>query len=239
MNIPFRLGVVVEKNLAPLAESRSTVGPGRWCLHARSTIPFVSLTNPQMGGREITWGDSFEVPDGQAFRITNTSAHAGDVHLAAMGTGAGAAPRAPSAVTIPAAFVAVGNTYVSRWIDTRTARRVFLCLPGLAQGNITATFEHQAPERGSPYGPGTSALTPPNVGTVVVARLCELYAEMVPAGIGSGQNLDTGGASLPELRPHALLDRARASLVAAEVDPLGFNTAPGPSLINAFYVLEY
>ena len=90
--IPFRVGQLVAKNVPAGAPVNLTVGPGRWCLHARSTVPFVTLGNPQLGEREITWGDSFEVPDGQAARITNTSAHAGDIHLAAQGTGAGSAP---------------------------------------------------------------------------------------------------------------------------------------------------
>lgn len=245
--IPWHMGDVRAEDVQPDTEAPITLAPGRWTLHKTSTVPFVELLVAQNGKRLVTWGDVFEVPDGFTARVINASAHAGDITFAAIGTGLGSCPRPPSCVTIPAEFTVVGEAmaalYTSRWIDTRTARRCFLVLPGFQSGSMSWFITHRAPHRGRPYGANTSAVitTAP---LLLNTRAMVTYNRVVPMGIGCGDNLDPASAApeptVQELRPHALLDALQVSGGVAAADALGFLAAEDPDVyINAFFVLEY
>lgn len=229
------MGTMRYTNILPNAPA-ADLPAGRFCLGTLSTVPFVSITTD---GDEhlVTWGDVVDVQKGCKASLKNASAHAGDIYLNTCAVGAPSRP--PTQLSVPASFevLAVGpdDYYISRWIDVRGVRRAFLGLNRLNAGNITFVTQHQA-FRGVGYGAGTLAADVD--GLVICEQPAEEFLNHIPLGIGAGLYLnDTGGESVPDSRPHVLLDQVRVAAPKLLVDPLGWLLAG--KQIDAFISLEY
>lgn len=207
---------------------------GRYCLGTLSTVPYVAVS---VGGDTsvITWGDVVDVPKGEKASVKNASFHAGDVWL---NTCTITPSRTPAQITIPARFEVLSimgtDFYVSRWVDVRGVRRAFLGLNELAAGNLTFVVS-QIAERTESYGAGTFAASQ---GEVVFEQEARQFLNHIPLGVGAGLYLnDAEGESLPDSRPHVLLDRVRVGVDKLLADPLGWLVAG--QQIDAFFSLEY
>lgn len=225
------------QSLPPAQVSPLSVPAGRWALSPLSTVPLVELVGAE-GPAIFSWGQAVETTsDG---RIKNASRHAGDVVLVACPC---AAPTPPRAITVPATFTldTALFAYVSREIDVRFARRVFLTIAALTPtGVIEWVRLHRSYDRGTPFDPGTSAVVA-NAGVVVDGFLSTMFHRIVPCGIASGEPVDTSpapGASLQSVVAHALLDTVQVRVDQVDIEAHGYLIAPGEQC-DAFFVLEY
>jgi hypothetical protein len=224
---------VFKKAAAQKLVDKAQLGPGKWALHSRSTVPFARVACGAVGSRDLTWGEIYEVPAGHFGMVSNASFHQGDIIFAE--TGGDTAPERPGRVTVPARIRAGAETTQTDWVDTRLARRVYLAATPLqaVQGGFSYTVLLQAPTQGEPVSPtATAALQ--GGGVVVFTRAVVQPLEVWPLGFASGEYLDTAGKSYPELRPMALLDRLRVRLTKNTAGALGFVAG-----LDAFYILEY
>ena len=241
VEIPWSTGQVLYQNLAPntepTKEDGQTLGPGRWCLSPRSTVPFVEIAVARFGIRTLSWGEVLEVPEKSHGAMKNASFHGGDAIMTAVGTHA-SAPQRPACVTIPAdvKLDETGTFYITRKVDARTARRIYLVNAGGtapdAPGFFAVNVTHQAPARSDAFAPGTGAAT--SAQGLTEAHLVTFFAHMIPMGIGAGDILDTLGRSLAELRPMAFRDLLFASWLKVEGDNNSWTTTS-----DTFFVLEY
>ena len=215
----------------------SQLGPGRWALHPRSTVPYVRIDVGRASVREFTWGEVYEVPEAYG-RVFNASFHAGDIILSAVPRQS-QAPHRPAGLTVPA-FLRVSTLTVpasieTRVIDVRHARRVFLVNPlaTTPQGGLNFEVIHTAPTRGIQFAPGTGAASK---NELVEAHSAFTFARMLAVGIGAGENRDNTAANstLPENRPQAVLDTLQVRFPQAEAIAAGFGLDA-----DAFFLLEY
>lgn len=230
---PFQGEAVYSNVIAQSKAKGQLLGPGRWALHSRSTVPFVRVNCGAVGTRNLTWGEIYEVPPGHYGQVINGSFHDGDIILAQ--TGCCTAPPRPARITIAALIFEEENRNITNWVDTRMARRAYLAIHPVGhafEGGFTYSVLQQAPTQGAPISPTGSASK--NGGVLTMNRAVVQPLEEWPLGFGSGEYLDTGGKSVPELRPMSFLDRARVFVAKAKAIEIGFVAAT-----DAFFVLEY
>lgn len=200
-------------------------GPGYYSLSTLSTCPYASFIG--LAGKEkiFSWGEIVHIPPGAAVRLKNASFHAGDV---VVNSGRDFST-VPSRVTVPVRVKitsideetdAVEPVYPA---DTRRCRRAYVAVDlttGAAARTITF-FSSIGPSKGGRShnsetdevgiaGYGTSVVIPPNT-----------TAGVFPMGFLA----ETG----PQTLPHALLD----------FTAFVFSKAPGASVKNVYYILEY
>ena len=235
--IPWRSGVVEALNVPAGATvggatSQGTqLGPGSWSMSPMCTVPFVELVGGEMGSKVITWGEAVEIPQGRYAKLKNPCFHSGDIRMTAVGRNSVGAR--PHSITIPAVVV-VGkdppNTYTTREIDTRLARRVFLMgwQFNLTAG-ITYTVVQRGTRRGLQYSPATAAA---GVGVLSFNKTVTGDIKYLDCGNGSGSYLDTAGKNAPDTVPHALLDSLHVVIPDNNVN--GFNQSS-----DLFFVIEY
>lgn len=233
----------VEKNFQGEAEYKNIpanepakgaqLGPGNWVLHPRSTVPFVRILIGAIGTRSLSWGEVFSIPDDTKGQVENNSFHAGDIIMAKVGCCQ--APQRPARITIAAPIVFTGPGQdapaQSPWVDTRLARRAYLAVEGIG-ADFAYQVLNQAPTKGLGVPPGSSAQS--SGGIVSTQRTVVGPIQIFPLGIASGDYIDPAGNTYPEMRPMALLDRARILVDRTTAVNKGF--IPGA---NAFYILEY
>ncbi len=241
--IPWEQGEVSYRGLPPFQGPRAgsgTLGPGRWVLTARSTIPFVSVKWGQ-GSRTLTWGEAVEIPSGESGgQVLSASYHPGDAHFAAVGDGWGFTAFRPASVTIPAQIfqVPASPAPVVIWrtiqVDTRLARRAYLWLAVTAGADLPWKV-YLSGERSLVAGPSTITATG-KAGVTDYTQTAVGYANSIPLGFGAGQNREPapGLNSLPELRAMALLDWAFVEFTAADAAVAGISETS-----DAFFTLEY
>lgn len=236
------LGFSVHRILMPGDPSPITLAAGRWALATQSTLPFVEVA---ADGRAavVTWGHVVEVPEGCAAQVTNKSFHEGDAVFVRCD---GSPPRPPSAITLQAGWRLEGDeedgTWITRQVDVRTARRVYLWIASLStSGSVQWTRTHRAFEIGRPnWDLSLAALA--NNGVVIEGVTTATFHAPLPCGIGSGQHLDTAapGRTLQAVCPHALRDTVQVSAPAADLAAVGFEEEEGSGIYaDSFFVVEY
>ncbi len=233
------LGISIHRDLTPGAPSAITIAAGRWALAAQSTIPFVEI---RAAGRStlLTWGHVVEVADHDAAQVISASFHKGDATLVQVDS---APPRPPAAITLHAGWTLNGaqDTWTTRQIDVRTARRVYLWIGNLlTEATVAWTRTHRAFEIGEPNAPGSIAVVGSN-GVVIESVTTASFHAPLPCGIGSGQHRDTAvpGRTLQALCPHALRDTVQVSAPVADLNAVGFEIDAGAAFADSFFVVEY
>lgn len=236
--IPFTIGESIHQSLEAGQQSTLFLSAGRWALSPRSTVPFARVEVPQYGGREMTWSQIIEVPEGSQGTVTNSSFHKGDVVFDGCGTGVGFVNVAPSCVTVPAIFTtdAAGTQVYSNSVDTRRARRCYLCARSYASpdGPLNFFVFYQALRRGDAFDPSGFAVS--NGGILSYRTGIYGYKKMVPLGFGSGENQEPapGVNSIPELRPMAFLDSLYLRVALADFNSSGLSGSG-----DNYFLLEY
>lgn len=237
--IPWSLGDAVYKNVQPNNAAGGNLGPGRWAVHTRTTIPFVKVGYAR-GERVLSWGETIEIVAGEsAGQIMNASHHAGDIYMAAIGSGVGFTSFRPAAVTISCAISAITGppaTQRTSVVDTRLARRVYLWLNNAnGAAPVPYTITLVAANRGLGAAPGSTAATT-KAGNPTYTQSAIGYANGISLGLGSGQQREVapGVNTLPELRPMALLDYAYIDFAEPDATLAGITSA-----MDAYWTVEY
>ena len=236
--IPFTIGESIHQSLNAGQQSSLLLSAVRWALSPRSLVPFARVDVPTFGGREMTWSQIIEIPEGSQGTVTNSSFHKGDVVFDGCGSGVGFVNVAPSCVAIPVTFNVnpAGTFYYSNNLDTRRARRAYLCVRNYANpdGPLNFMVFYQALRRGDAFSPAGFAFS--NGGILNYATAIFGYKKQIPLGFGSGENQEAGAGanSLPELRPMAFLDSLYVRIAAADYTSSGLNTSN-----DVYFLLEY
>lgn len=237
--VPRVFGEVVYKRCEPgkLIEGAGALGPGRWALHPRSTVPFVEIRVGSTAPRVFSWGEVYEIPRGHKGQVLNASYHRGDIILSAVAPGS-SAPARPASITVPCAWTTDAVTNTSSELDTRLARRAYLVNPAAISplpAGLPLNIHYAAELRGDFVPTGAVAAVPAS-GRLPYAYTVAGFGAMIALGIGAGENLDTAavGRTLPDTRPMALLDHLYVTMLVVDAGPAGYGvTSP------TFFVVEY
>lgn len=232
--VSFKAFAALAAGAGPSNAKGATLGPGLWALNGKSSVPYARLSAGWCGTRDISWGESFHVPEGHQVAVSNGSFHAGDAWFTSLAE-TDVPPTRPPRITIAATITNIpgqgGGSNITSRVDTRLARKCFLAVPGLQAGlTYMAHAQGQTRGQGAPDGSPASQLSGDVQTTIIIVG----PLRQLPVGMGQGDYLDPAGNTLPEYRPMALLDTAWITAAAAVADPLGFQP-----LADAFWVLEY
>lgn len=209
----------------PQPDDQQTIslGPGVWCLHTFSTVPFVRIDAGDES-RDFTWGEAVRIT--RPGKLVNASAHVGDVWIAPVVEGVVAA--APASITLPALFeedvsVAVGQ--IGRWktqfVDVRRARRVFFQYTLSVPATYPAMQVQQRFSRGQ--------MTDAQGATALAGAGSLLQYTKTPAAGDLAVNLapSLSSAQPGDSRPGAFFESLRTGTVA------------NPGAVLPWYTLEY
>lgn len=243
--IPFVIGQSIHQSLVAGQQSSLLLSAGRWMLSPRSLLPYVTVNIPTIGGREFTWGQAIEIPEGAQGTVVNTSFHTGDAIFDAIGTGQGTASLLPAGIAIPAVFTQDASLafYGTPPFDARRARRVYLCmgLSGYGPGGpLPITVIHLGIRRGTFLLPPPGGFAAANGGLLADNITVAGYKKMIPLGYGSDENREVGGAnSLPELRPMCLFDALFVRVATAVFEAQFITGHGGTNFGDPYFYAEY